>query len=383
MRIVLKIFWIMIIIMLSGCWSTNEAERMLYVFGLGIDYKDNQYEVSAQIIDLSIIARSDQPQSEAEQSAIGSASGKTLDEAIFNLYKSLDEKAYWGHLTQVIFSEEALKEGRMNWIIDALNRFVETRYQILVYSTKDSVNEVLLTVPIINTTLNLSKIANPKNTFEQDSFVEELDIRNLIISLNEPSHEAKIPFIQIKKNWESVSGKTDKAAITGVGVVTSNHFKGFIVGEKANGLQWMNNDSIRGEITFLLDEADEKSFTSVTLTNPRIKIKPIVKNDSVKFDIDVSMEATVKSIPFKVSENVIIKRLKEKIKDDIKVTYQEGLDKDIDIYRLSEHLFRKNFKEWERLKKDGKVELTEESIQLEIEIRKLRIGRKALTETIQ
>ena len=97
------------------------------------------------------------PNAESEQSEVGHASGKTVDEAIFNLYHSLDQRLFWGHLTFVVFSGEALENGRMNPVIDLLTRYRETRYQIWFYSTEDSVKDVLLTSPIINTSTLLSR----------------------------------------------------------------------------------------------------------------------------------------------------------------------------------------------------------------------------------
>ena len=38
---------------LSGCWDENQPERMLYINAIGVDYKDGQYEVYAQIINFA------------------------------------------------------------------------------------------------------------------------------------------------------------------------------------------------------------------------------------------------------------------------------------------------------------------------------------------
>ncbi|HEX5564338.1 MAG TPA: Ger(x)C family spore germination protein, partial [Sporosarcina sp.] len=63
---------------LSGCWDNNEPERMLYVNGIGIDYKNGQYELYAQIINFSNTAKSEQPTNiETTQAEVGHASGKS------------------------------------------------------------------------------------------------------------------------------------------------------------------------------------------------------------------------------------------------------------------------------------------------------------------
>lgn len=384
MRLTLIGLLLIMMTLLSGCWSLNEAERMLYIHAIGIDYKDNQYEIYAQIINFANVAKSDTPRSEIEQAEVGFATGNTIEDAIFNLYRSTDERVFWGHLTFIIFSEEALKDQRMNAAIDVFTRFIETRYRILLYSTQDPVKDVLLTVPIINTAINLSKLGDPANSYQQESFIEPVDMRRLLIGLNEPNHEMAIPLISVINNWESAKGIKKIPMLSGVSLITPDDYKGFIAGKEVNGLQWMNNDTKRGEISFLVDENDKNSLVSVTLSKVRVEVKPIVEKETVRFDIKVSMDATPNSVPYKVKTEVLIKGLEEAIKREIKVTYKEALDRDVDIYRLSEHVYRKNNMTWKKFQKDGKIELTEDSIRtLDVDIRKFKAGRKSLSDTFK
>jgi len=51
------------------------------------------------------------------------------------------------------------------------------------------------------------------------------------------------------------------------------------------------------------------------------------------------------------------------IKQQVKETYLHGVESNIDIYRLSEMLYRKNVQAWKNAEQNGKVPLTEDSIQ--------------------
>lgn len=369
--------------MLSGCLGMTEPERMLYIHGFGVDYEDGEFKIYGQIINFKTVAKSDQPSSETNQSQVGFSSGKTIDEAIFKLYDSADEKVFWGHLTYIIFSEEALKHGAMNSVVDTFIRYRETRYRVWLYSTDDSVEDILLTVPIINTAITLSKLGDPMSSFEQDSLVEPVDIRRMIIGLNEPSHEMVIPRFSINKNWETTKGKDKIAQLSGVGLITPNEFKGFLTREKMYGFRWMTNETKRGEITFPLD-SDEEEIMSVVLQKVKVKVKPVVEGDIVKFDIDVEMQGEVSNIPVKIGMDIIRKKAEEEIKRQILETYKEGLNKEIDIYRLSEYLYRKDVKSWKHLQRNGKVELAEDSIRtLNVKITELKSGRKSGAETIR
>lgn len=56
-----------------SCWllGYKSFERMYYLLGLGIDYKDGQYEIYSQVVAFTNIAKSEQPNPEATQRKLG------------------------------------------------------------------------------------------------------------------------------------------------------------------------------------------------------------------------------------------------------------------------------------------------------------------------
>lgn len=377
-----KLILLLIIMMstsLTGCWDVNEPERMLYINGIGVDYKGGQYEVYAQIISFANIAKSNQPTSEQPQAEVGFAKGATMDEAIYQLYHSVDQKIFWGNFSYMVVSEEVLKNIKLSPIIDSFIRYRETRYQIWVYTTTDPVEEVLLVRPVLNKAITLSKLGDPENTFKQESFITPVNIRKLIINMNEPGHEAMIPLIKVADNWQSMSESVKAPVISGVGVVTPTGFKGYIEEDKARGIQWMSNDTNRGEVTFKTEE----NYMTMVIDKVKVKVEPIVEAGKVRFDIDVQLDATVSFIEGDVKVEEIDSFVKKEVKKEIMETYEAALKKDIDIYRLSEQLYRKDVKEWKKNRDEGKVELTEESIRnLKVKVNRLESDRKSFRQTI-
>lgn len=372
--------FMLLTIVLSGCWDENQPERMLYVNGVGVDYKDGKYDVYVQFANFANLGKTDQPDSDVEQAEVGHAQGDTPDEAIHELYNSSDQRVYWGHFSYLVVSEEAMKNGKLDPVIDLLTRFKETRYHVWVYTTKDSIEDVLLVRPVLNKAIILSKLGDPENSFEQESFVEPLNIRNLLIGLDEPSHEAMIPLISLKENWKTAKEPIKQTVLSGVCVVTPNSFKGFITGDKARGIQWMSNEMKRGHITFKLDGGN---YFTMVINNLKVKIKPIVSNGDVAFDIDVKLKVTVSTMGENVTSDTIQKEIKKEVEKEIMATYEEALKKDIDIYHFSEKLYRKDVKEWKKHEKDGSLELTKDSIRnLKITISKLDSDRKSFKKTI-
>lgn len=372
---------ILISFLLAGCWDLNENERMYYIFGVGVDFKDGQYEATIQIISFSRVAKTDQFNQDVIQSQVSSAKGKTVDEAFFQLYHAIDERVYWGHFSFFILSEAALKQGRIDSVINTLTRFSDTRYNTWVYCTDEPLEQFLLTLPLLKKSITLTKVADPINSYEQESFIEPLDVRNLIIDLNEPSNEANIPYIKLKEDWKTQKEPLSTIEINGIGVITPNEFRGFIKDDNANGLQWVSNQTKRGEITTIYEE--DKYF-SATIHNVIVNIDPIVKGNDIKFNINVNLTASLGSFEGNLTSDKIKELVIKTVKKEIEQTYQSGLEMNADVFRLSEILYRDDVKKWKDIQKDGRIELEEDSIRnININIDKLTSGRKSFRDSIE
>jgi len=372
-----------IVLLLSGCWDVKEPQRMYYVDGIGIDYKEGQYEIYMQIVNFANVAKSEGPTPQAAPTEIGFAKGKTMEEAFFKLYRSIDQKVFWGHMTFILFSEDALKDENSIPVVDSFLRHRETRYQILTYSTKEPIKDILLITPVLNKAITASKLSNPLHTKELQTYVEPVDLRRLIILLNEPSHEVNIPLVTINKNWETSDEPTTETSLSGFSVVSKDGFKGYLNDGDARGIQWMFPERTRGDVTFKLDNK-EKEYLTVDLEKLSTEFKPIVKNNEVTFEVDIKLNAIINGFKGKINTDEIRKGIIRAVKTDIKKSYAEGLKLNVDVFRLSEQVYRKDVKLWKKIQKDGKIPLTEDTIsKLNVTVNKVNPGRKNFTETIK
>ncbi len=382
-HIVFLLFILTSAFFMTGCWDVTEPQRMYYVNAVGVDYEDNQYKVYLQIINFADVAKSDQPSGNVAPAEVGFAEGKTVEEAIYKLYRSSDQEIFWGHMRYLLFTERAMENERSIPVIDTFIRFRETRYHIWVYSTTDPIKDVMLITPILRNSLTSSKLSNPVNTTQQESFIEPQNLRNLIIGLNEPSHEVSIPYVSIMKDWETMDEEVEETTFSGVGILSKDGFKGFIKNSAAKGNQWMHNETSRGEVTFKL-EGGERDYLTADLDKLDVKVKPVIKNNQVTFDITIHLRATLNGFKGEINSDEVRANIIKEVKKQILTTYEEGLKLDVDIYRFSEYLYRSNVKTWKKLEKDGKIPLTKDSIgDITIQVTKINPGRKTYEETIE
>ncbi|MEL4024949.1 Ger(x)C family spore germination protein [Lysinibacillus endophyticus] len=367
--------------LLTGCWDLREIERMYYLHGLGVDYKDGMYEITMQIISFANVAKTEQVNQEAIQSDVSSARGKTPDEAIFELYHSIDEFLYWGHLQVIVFSEEAMKENRLDPLVNMITGFRDTRYQLWVYCTDEPIDEFLIVAPLLDRSITLTKMADPLNSYEQASFVKPMTLRQMIIELNEPSNQARIPFVKLKDDWVNQKGTSSSIKFEGYGVLSKKDFKGYLKGQDAHGVQWLTEETYRGQITTSTNDNED---ITIVLQHIKPKITPIVNGESVKFDIDISLTGTLNDFSKNINSDEIRKIIKDKVKEEVLTSYNAALDKEIDIYRLSEILYRENIKVWKKVNTNGMIPLTEDSIRnINIYVEKVESGRKSFENTIE
>lgn len=356
-------------LLLGGCWDTFEPERMVYAYGMGVDYKKGQYIVYLQIINLGLLAKTEVSGGNSEVNVeVGRATGKTVDQAMSNLYHSAQRRIFWGHLSFLVLTEEALKQDGVKSVVDLLDRYRETRYRIWFYATKDSIPKILLNTPILGMSSALSRISDPKATFQQNSFIQPINMREVLISINEPVHEASIPVITItKENWMTEKKPHESLEIKGIAVIKRNKLKGVVMGNQANGLRWMNKKMKRSGLTVKGNPKD----IDVLVANVKAKVKPIIKKGNIQFDVKVKGEAVIDHVEQNFNRLALEAKIENKIKNEIMKTYLYGLSIDTDIYHLTEVLYRKNVRVWKKVEQNGKVPLSKESlrnIQVKIEV---------------
>ncbi|MBM7649753.1 Ger(x)C family germination protein [Bacillus ectoiniformans] len=349
-------------LLLAGCWDTNEPERMVYIHGLGVDYNKGRYTIYLQIINTGLLAKSESGGGENQAKVeVGKASGKNINEAIFNLYRSSQRKIFWGHLGYVVFTESALKEGAIRSTIDLLNRYRETRYRMWMYATKEPLFELLSTSPIMELSTALSRLSDPYSTYQQSSFIQPVDMRELLILLDEPPYQAIIPYMKLTEDNWTKDGQVRKAIKTeGIAAVTSDKLLAVMTEKKVNGLKWLNNDLVREEVKLIKEGYED---INMLIDKLNVEVKPFSRKGKVYFSISIEADAVLREMPEKKSIKEIAKVLEQTMEKQVREAYLAGLKNNTDIYRLSESLYRKDVQLWKSIEQKGKIPLTKDSLQ--------------------
>jgi len=369
-------------LLLSGCWDANEPERLVYANGIGIDYKNGKIVVYIQIVNLGSLAKTESGAGGSKSNAdVGRAEGNTFEEAIFNLYHTSDRRIYLGHLSFVVFSEQAIKAGAIKHIGDFLDRFRETRYRMYFFATKDSIKDIMLVSPIENISLAFSKLSDPHDNYRQSSFIPPIDLRELIINFDEPPHQAQIPFLQISKKWTAQDGPKKELLIEKAAIISDNKLISILPREIMNGARLTNEEFVRDSVYL---SKRRNADISVLVYDKKLKIKPVVDKDGkVRFDIKLKVNANIQMLKKQETVNALKKEISQAMRAEVYRTYHFTRKQKIDIFRLSETLYRDDNKTWKKVQKNGLVPLEEDTIKsLSINVQLKNSGKMELSPII-
>lgn len=67
--------------------------------------------------------------------------------------------------------------------------------------TKDPIKDAMLISPIENISVAFSKLSDPDGNYNQSSFIPPINLREIIIELDEPAHQVAIPLLKITEQW--------------------------------------------------------------------------------------------------------------------------------------------------------------------------------------
>lgn len=131
------------IVPISGCWDYREVHQVAYVVTIGVDYANDKYTLYAQVLNFANIAQQEGVRPPKHKAVIGIATGNTLTDAMFNLYRSEQQYIYWGHIKAVIFSRRTLEQVKFASLVDSISRFRELRYNVWAFGTDEPIDKLM------------------------------------------------------------------------------------------------------------------------------------------------------------------------------------------------------------------------------------------------
>ncbi|WP_240632987.1 Ger(x)C family spore germination protein [Paenibacillus montanisoli] len=351
----------MVSLLLTGCWGAREIEHLAYVNSIGIDYAKGKVVFYIQLISFNNIAKKEAGAGMTKELVtIGKGEGRTVDEAIFDLYKTAQQRLSWSHVKTLVFTEAALRENVIHGVLDQMDRYYEFRYTIWTMATRGSIEKLLSASPTQNMSTLYSQLNNPKDRYSQSSIVAPLFLYKFLWKWEESGQTLLLPALSVnEKNWVENKKPSPQLQQDGVCAMQSKQLMGCFKLDEIMGLRWLEKKTAR---TPLVLQINHKPVAMMVVQKIKPSIEPKLSNGELLFHIKVNAQGSVTEQEKPVTETEMTKLAEKEIRRQIQNTYLVGLKSGADLLGLSNSLYRTNPREWHRLEKDGALPLKPESL---------------------
>ncbi|CAG7635944.1 hypothetical protein PAECIP111802_02198 [Paenibacillus allorhizosphaerae] len=331
----------------AGCWDMKSIQDMNYLTALGVDYKDGHFVVYAQMLDFANVAKQEGPKTTAPSSVwTGQVEGETVGEAFDELYKTSQQRVFWGHVTSIVFSESALKRG-IGAGLDGLLRYNETRYTQWVYGTRVPIDQIFGTTPFFGMSPLASILSQPIENYRQRSYIRPMKLYKFFVELREPGFTMLLPSLTIDKEvWKKDKRPDPKLSVDGVFALYDGKMTDWLEYDKLDGLRWLEDSTVRTPIILYMEG---KPVGKISIVRPKSRIIPKAQNDKVRVSIQIECKAIVAEMLQNIDEATLKKEIAKVIRSQIEHTFAEGKKDAVDVYQVEHTLYRDHFRAWSRL----------------------------------
>lgn len=291
-----KLLFVFFILLISGCWNYRELNDLAIVTSIAIDKKNNNYEVSALIIN------------NKESSTIYSSGGKTIAQALKKINLKIPKELYLGHLETIIISEDVAHEGIKN-TLDYLLRNPETIKQFYLIVAKNAkANEVIKASSPLESFSGQSINSSVTSSSDIQGIKANIEYNKFIENMLKKGKEETLPTITLKDK---------KIKLDTISIFKNGRLLGYTNSSESQGINIILNQI---DETYLSYKCNNGYVTS-NISNIKTRIKNYFKNKKPYIYIWVKADATIDEITcFTNLDNkkYIKKNIKRKLTKELK-----------------------------------------------------------------
>ncbi|MGM0876085.1 MAG: Ger(x)C family spore germination protein [Bacillota bacterium] len=382
--------FLLMINILTGCWSRKELNELAIATALGIDKTEDGYIVSVSIINPGEIAG--QGSTGRTEVVRFMKSGDTVFEALRKISTDGPRKIYLAHLREVIIGEELAKEG-IGKTLDFISRDHEMRTDFYITIAKGSSAYDILNVQTALEKVPANKLFNALENSEKNwAPTKTVSLDELINSIVSKGKEPVLTGIYVYgdpefgssfQNVQNVSPKTG-LRLDSLGVFKKDKLLGWLNEKESKGFNYITDNVI----STIVNVPCEDAKISIETIRSKTKVKGKIEKGKPKIDINVTTEGNVGDVQCKIdlSKPEKIKELGEKYETDIKDQMEVAIkrmqeDYQSDIFGFGEAIHRADPKAWKRLETNWDQEFAKLEVNVKVEGNIRRLG--TITESFQ
>ena len=330
-----------IIFFVTGCYDNIELDDLAIVSGVGIDYKDNNFHLTYEI--LSDVKTEENT---ALLSYTVKGSGKTISEAFINTNYKVSKKAYFAHLKVLVLSEEVIN-GHFDKITDYILRDNNLRSDFKVLVANNTTPDEILKSndknhPVISEVIT-KLIDNEK--YNNNLVIGE-SFREILAKLISENYDVILNTISLKDKEISIDN--------------SYIFKDFNYQNVLSKQDSSIYNMLTKDITAIeFDKEYEKGNVTITINSSNSSID--VTKDKIIINTNLEGKILENNANFNLKDTSSYEKLNKDfsnlIAKDIKKFIQILQENESDILGLQEIYYKKTRKENKELWQNSEIEV--------------------------
>ncbi|ASS65324.1 MULTISPECIES: Ger(x)C family spore germination protein [unclassified Paenibacillus] len=335
----------------SGSTDIVDPQDLNYVTAIGIDYVDGRYVGYYQMLDFASVAKTEtNANDQSPMIWVGHGQGSTLNDAMFEIYKTSQSMIVWSHMTAVIFGEGAIRHG-LEHVFDSLPRYHEIRLTPWVYATKDKMEDILMMNGFFRQSALNTILHEPKSIFIQNSQLEPVQLFELMRSAFEPGETAYIPAVSINKTqWKDQKGKEEKPYVSGAYFIKEKRLQSLVPIKQLQGMRWLTEESNRISV---LVPSEDKTDVQIIFLDPKssISVRP---GPTPTFEVEIQTKGYISSRQNEryLSLSQLEAASNIKIEEEVRQMVEHSIRTKTDLLNLEHAMYKKANRAWKALGND-------------------------------
>lgn len=366
-KILFSCFLIILIHVLSACWSYSELTDIAFVTALGVDKKeDGKYSITVQLINPRNVFGSKQGGVQGIPVTVYQGEGETIYEAARETSQHISRRLYFSHADLVVIGEELAKEGIIE-IFDVAERAAQFRStaQIVIAkgATAGELLQILAPLDQISAYTIIKTIENSQNAWGHSIETKAQEVLDsFYCQLCQPVISGMVIEGDKEKGMSEDALKMTKTAAPlsaeGIGIFKDGKLVAWAEKEKARGIVWLRN-RLR-ETIVNIDWEGKKDVIAFRVIRSKTKIKPKLKDDSPEIHVHIDVEGNIGEthVPIDIADVNLLRKLDktiaETIKKEIESTIELCKKEKADVFQFSKKIsvhypeyWKKNKDIWE------------------------------------
>ena len=359
---------IFILLILTGCWSRREIEKLAMVTIIGHDKVIVDGQEKWQISVTAIKPRDLASQGPLGGNASGSdkptvrvsSIGATTWEAGRNLTARLPRREYIAHTNILIIGQELARQG-IDQMVDVILRSKDIRLNTWILVAKGRAVDILDVEPEMEELLSQEILGLVENQ-PVASKAYTVDIKHFVNQLINSGQDAAAACVEVYEHKDEgqsqgQDGAEDKiprkmVRVEGTAVFRKDKLVGFLDSEETKGFLYAIGRAKHGMISLSLHDHVNKDI-AFAMTRASSRIIPKVEGDEIEFIIEIHAEGDLQQHEDTgpVASPEIIKIVEEKAAHEIKTMVEKALNKaqkeyEADIFGLGNSLHKRYPQIW-------------------------------------